>query len=147
MTKPDQTSQPLAEPRSPVSILIADDDESIRKLVGIVLKRSGFAVDSARSGEEAIQKIDASFYDAILLDLNMRPGSGYDVIAHLEAVAPDRLAERVIVLTAVADVELRRLEGKRLFRVVRKPFDLDDLLSIVVDCCSPRGEGAESPVG
>lgn len=144
MTKRDQTSQPLAEPKLPVSILIAEDDESVRKLVGIVLNRGGFAVDTARSGAEAIEKIDASFYDAILLDLNMRPGSGFDVIAHLEASAPGRLAERVIVLTAVADVELRRLEGKRLFSIVRKPFDLDHLLSTIADCCRQRGEGADS---
>ncbi len=58
-------------------ILIVDDDEIIRKLLGRVLERSGFIVDEAASGEEAIQCIEANAPDLILLDVVMAGIDGF----------------------------------------------------------------------
>ena len=122
--------------RRPPCVLIAEDDEAVRTLIVTVLKRAGLEVDLARNGAEAIEKIGASDYGAILLDLNMPMVSGFEVIAHLEQRDPHRLATSVIVVTAVSDQVLRRLEGKPVFRIIRKPFDLAELVSTVAQCCS-----------
>jgi DNA-binding response OmpR family regulator len=134
----DRLREPQRDPRLPLRVLLAEDDEAVRVLIATVLKRAGFAVDLARNGAEAIEKLDASDYDAILLDLNMPMVSGFEVIAHLEQRDPDRLATSVIVLTAVSDAVLRRIEGKRVFRIIRKPFDLSELVSTVIECSCSR---------
>jgi CheY-like chemotaxis protein len=117
-------------------LLIAEDDEGVRMLISTVLKRNGYAVDLAKNGIEAIEKLALSDYRAILLDLNMPMANGFEVISYLELTAPERLSESVIVLTAVSNAELRKLDGKPVFRIMRKPFDLDDLLVTVATCCT-----------
>jgi two-component system, NtrC family, nitrogen regulation response regulator GlnG len=129
----------LLVPSAPCAIvLIVEDDEPVRALLGTVVARAGFTVEVARNGVEAIRKIGACSYDAILLDLNLPLVSGFEVIAELERSAPDLLRERVIVLTAVSNTELRRLDGKHIYRIVQKPFDLDDLVATVTGCCNHR---------
>lgn len=58
-------------------ILIVDDDEIIRKLLRRVLERSGFVVDEAASGEDAIQCIETNAPDLILLDVVMDGIDGF----------------------------------------------------------------------
>jgi CheY-like chemotaxis protein len=118
----------------PPRVLIADDDRAVRALLITVLARRGYVIDAVQNGAEAIQKLAASEYFAILLDLMMPVADGYEVIAYLEKTAPEVLSSRVIVLTAVSNAELRRLDGKSIFRILRKPFDLTDLANAVADC-------------
>ena len=66
------------------------------------------------------------------------PWYGFEVIAHMERTAPERLYESVIVLTALSRTDLGLLEGKPLFRVILKPFHLDDVVSAVEECCRRR---------
>ena len=115
-------------------MLVADDDNTVRTLISTVLTRQGFVVEAVRNGDEAIQKIATLDYQAILLDLMMPLASGYEVITYLERTAPERLRSCVIVVTAVSTADLRRLDGKTFFRVVQKPFDLDDLVATVTEC-------------
>ncbi len=58
-------------------ILVVDDDEIIRKLLRRVLERSGFVVDEAASGEQAIECIEANTPDLILLDVVMDGIDGF----------------------------------------------------------------------
>ncbi len=126
---------PLDEPPR---LLIVDDDHAVRALLVTVLKREGYAIDAVRNGAEAIEKIATSEYAAILLDLMMPVVDGYEIISYLERTAPKTLSACVIVLTAVSNAELRRLEGKPIFRIIRKPFDIDELASAVAECVRGR---------
>ena len=65
---------------------------------------------------------------------------GFEVITHLERVAPHCLKHCVIVLTAASTKDLGKLDGKKVFRVIRKPFDLDDLLEVVTECVDNQDE-------
>src|SRR5258706_5088239 len=135
----DDDLRPLANSRGIPSdgsprVLIADDDKAVQTLIVAVLKRRGYDTETVRNGVEAIEKIASSDYVAILLDLMMPVADGYEVIAYLERMAPKILSENVIVLTAVSNSELRRLDGKPIFRFIRKPFDLYGLASAVSDC-------------
>ena len=126
-------------------MLVVDDDSAVRELIVTVLTRQGFVVDAARNGDEAIQKIATFDYQAILLDLMMPLADGYEVIAFLERTAPERLRECVIVVTAVSTTDLRRLDGKTVFRVIQKPFDLDELVRAIAECV--EGASAASVAG
>jgi len=119
-------------PDSPKRILVVDDDEPIRVLLHRVLRREGFAVETASDGFEAITKLSRGDYDTILLDLRMPRVDGFGVLGFLEENRPD-LAGAVVIMTAnlpgAAGVQA---EG-RVSRVLPKPFDLGEVLATVRD--------------
>jgi DNA-binding response OmpR family regulator len=109
-------------------ILVADDEPNIVAALEFVLRRAGFEVDTARNGEEVLQRIARSPPDLVLLDVMMPVLSGYDVCARLRA-RPEWKGVKVIMLSARGrEAETRRgLEAGADLYVV-KPFSNQDLL-------------------
>ena len=65
-------------------ILIAEDNDSNMKLMFDILVASGFEVDKALDGEEAIEKVSQNDYDLLILDIQMPKKSGYDVLKEIK---------------------------------------------------------------
>ena len=57
-------------------VLVVDDQKPLRTSLAITLRRAGFSVDEAGSGEEAIERIDDTLYDLVITDLRMDPVGG-----------------------------------------------------------------------
>ncbi|HEV7426233.1 MAG TPA: response regulator [Thermoanaerobaculia bacterium] len=115
-------------------ILIIDDDPGIRGLLTVVLRRRGFECDIAVDGDEAQKKLRSRDYDAILLDLMLPRLNGFEVIRFLKAERRAML-QRVIVVTAVAEITLRDFTDQKLiYALLRKPFDLHHLIETVTTC-------------
>jgi len=114
----------VAKPRA----LIVDDDEPIRVMLAAIVRQHGFAVETARDGREAIDKIKSGRFDVILLDLMMPHVNGYDVLQYIRKSQPD-LLRRTIVATAVPERELQRDLTEPVFKVHMKPFDLPQLMA------------------
>ena len=118
----------LANP-SAKTVLIVDDDEGVLNLLEILVKRDGFKVDLATTGDRALTRLERK-PDAMLLDL-MLPGgtTGFDVLKRLreakKAVPP------IIVVTAFAsDPELKKLEHDPNVRaIISKPINQEKLLA------------------
>jgi len=110
------------------SVLIVDDDESIRVMVERVLRREKYDVDSARDGFEAIERIAKNNYSVILLDLMMPGLDGLGVLDYLEEHRPE-LGGSVIIMSAnlPAAADAHRL--RKVARILPKPFDLNDLIA------------------
>ncbi|MFQ5611067.1 MAG: response regulator transcription factor [Anaerolineae bacterium] len=89
---------------SPPQILIIDDEPNIRFTLERALQHEGYHLDSAANGAEALQKLAeaAPSYDLLLLDLNMEPVDGMQVLQVARAHDPDII---VIILTAYASIE------------------------------------------
>ena len=138
-----QTSSGAAATRAsaglPPRVLVVDDDKAIRTLVRTILTRNAYLVQTARNGEEAIDAMAGSKFDVIILDPMMPKVDGFEVIEQMARTAPEQLRRRVIVLTAVASKDLGKMDGIRVFRVIRKPFDLNDLVSAVAECADGDG--------
>ena len=85
-------------------VLIVEDEEHVRRTVGLALRQGGYAVIEAIDGEQAIQTIqeDDQSLDAIVCDLALPKLTGNDVIAFIRARLP---SVPLIVLTAHADAE------------------------------------------
>jgi DNA-binding response OmpR family regulator len=113
-------------------VLVVDDDLGIRRLARIVLTREGCAVDEARNGHEAILAINERRYDAMVLDLMMPVLSGVEVIHHLEEAGIRR--PFVVMMSAASERELSKISSEVVHSVVRKPFDLGDLVRAVNQC-------------
>jgi two-component system response regulator MprA len=115
-------------------VLVVDDDGAIRILLTTILRRNGFDVDIARDGQEALEMVASMHYGVILLDLMMPRLDGLDVLEYLDGNEGDSPKRCVIVLTAAAGKDLSRLDGQRVFRVLRKPFDMSELMTTVREC-------------
>jgi DNA-binding response OmpR family regulator len=117
----------LLKPRA--RVLLLDDDASIQKLISILLRRNGYAVDVVSSGALAIEHIARTSYVAMLLDLMTPTEGGLTVIKHLREKKP-ALLSRVILVTASPDSVLRSIDSD-VKAVVRKPFQAEELLATV----------------
>lgn len=73
----------MATTDSPKKILIADDEKAIAKALALKLTNAGFAADVAVNGIEAIDKIKATKFDLIVLDLIMPEKDGFAVLEYM----------------------------------------------------------------
>jgi len=106
-------------------VLVAEDDDAIRKLICAIVRKQGVDVVSAADGAEAIARAQQEPFDALLLDLMMPNQSGWAVMAQLnEEQSP--LLSRTVVITAASDREIGDLPEQT--RILRKPFDLRELV-------------------
>lgn len=123
--------------RSGRTILIVDDDAPIRVLLRSILKRAGYETREAKNGQEALDLLSAGF-DAMLLDLMMPGVSGFDVLDQLRKTRPE-LLRCVIIITALSDKDLRNVNPGEVYRVLRKPFEVDELIRTVDQCILDQG--------
>jgi DNA-binding response OmpR family regulator len=109
-------------------VVIVDDDESIRELAALYLRKEGFAVTCAGDGESGIEAIERQAPKLVVLDL-MLPGiSGYDVCKKLRATS----SVPIIMLTA-RDDDVDKIVGLELGAddYLTKPFNPRELVARV----------------
>jgi DNA-binding response OmpR family regulator len=106
-------------------ILIIDDEKNIRLVLRRALEKFKYEIDEAENGTIAVEKINAGTYHLILLDLNMQPISGIEVLNNLREKNQDTV---VIILTAHSTIE-SAVEAIRLgaFDYLFKPVSPADL--------------------
>jgi len=104
------------------TVLVADDDADILRVIEINLRLEGFEVVTARDGLDALTKAVTVSPDLVLLDVQMPSLDGYTICARIRADA--RLAAIPVIMVtagyASADVEAARQAGANDFLV--KPF-------------------------
>jgi two-component system response regulator AtoC len=116
-----------------LSVLVIDDDDGIRKLCLLLFVRNGYRVECASNGREGLDRLRADDYDAVILDLMMREVSGFDLLDVIEKENP-KLLRHIVVATGASRRDLEKLEGGRVFAVIRKPFDIHELVQTVREC-------------
>ncbi len=117
--------QPDAQARRP-RILVCDDESGVRRIMHLVLERSGFEVDEARDGREALLHVEEKDYSVVFLDQLMPDMDGLTVLKELALNRPEI---PVVMITAVANHQLAReaiLAGGR--ECVPKPVNNDKLV-------------------
>lgn len=114
-------------------VLVADDDQSIRQLLCTIVRREQLAVDCVADGQEAIDRLREHEYSVILLDLMMPRVDGFAVIEYLRA-HPQTLKPVVLVITAYADQQFKKVDPEVVAGVLRKPFEIAEIGNIVRLC-------------
>ena len=108
------------------TVLVADDDSTIRRNLVRLLQSEGYQTIEAADGDEALAGVQAKNPDAVLLDLKMPGRDGLKVLAELQPLLADL---PVIVVTALggsaAAIEAMR---RGAYDYLSKPFDLDEVL-------------------
>jgi len=115
--------------QNPIRILVVDDESAIRRALRPPLVELGFQVAEASRGEEAIQLLRSSTFDAVLLDVNMPGIGGVETLKRIRAFAP-RLP---ILMLTVRDKEEEKVEALDLGAddYVTKPFSTRELIARV----------------
>src|SRR6185369_7969838 len=111
-------------------VLVADDEESIRMVLGTALAQAGHDVEMVATGGDALAALTKTDFDVAILDIRMPDLSGLDV---LERVRATDKAVIVIVITAQNTMANAIEAMKRgAFNYLTKPFDLDEVRTLVM---------------
>ncbi|MDZ7659070.1 sigma-54 dependent transcriptional regulator [Fodinibius sp.] len=108
------------------SILIADDEDSIRESLTIVLEDEGYNCTAVKDGSEAIDAIDKASYDIIVTDLKMPKANGIEVLEYALKHSSDTLT---IIITAHGTIETAiQALRKGAADYILKPLEFDEVL-------------------
>jgi DNA-binding NtrC family response regulator len=111
------------------SILVVDDERSIGIAIQRLLSRHGYAVDTALSGEEAIEQLGQASYHLVITDLNLKTFTGMDLLRWVKQHTPETA---VVMITAYGSEKVA-VEAMKLGAAdyLPKPFDNDELELVV----------------
>jgi DNA-binding NtrC family response regulator len=112
-----------------INILVVDDEEPFRRLLNKELTRKGYAVQTARDGDEALRVLRDNVFDVILLDVVM---PGMDGLSLMKKLKEDSGSPAIIVLTGKATVETAVDAMKNgAYDYLTKPYKLDELAIVI----------------
>jgi YesN/AraC family two-component response regulator len=113
-----------------IKVLIVDDDQPIAELLKELISTNERSVDVCNDGVDAIESIQKTIYDLIIVDLVMPRVGGLDVLKYAKTVNPDAI---VIILTGYASLETAITAIKEgAYDYIRKPCKLEEI-KLVVD--------------
>ncbi len=114
------------------NILVVDDSESMRELIGSTLEMNGFKIAKGENGKEGVERLkDHQKFDLIITDLNMPVMDGITFLKEIRSRADYRYVP-VLILTTESNVEMRN-EAKASGATgwIVKPFDGDKLINVI----------------
>lgn len=113
------------------SILVVDDDISMREFLEILLTNEGYQVSIAESGEQGCQMLKDHQFDLVITDIRMKDVDGIDVLKKAKEVSPETM---VVMISAFATAETA-VEAMRegAYDYIPKPFKVKEFKKIVKD--------------
>jgi CheY-like chemotaxis protein len=139
--RPEEAAHPRLKG---LRVLVADNDERVRRSAHGLLGRFGCVVETARDGQETLTMARLGTYDVILADIRLPDVSGYEMFRRLRQAQPQA---QVILMTAYGydpshSIVKARQEGLR--SVLYKPFRIDQLLDALENLNEPPPSRMES---
>ncbi|MGD9008997.1 MAG: response regulator [Desulfobacteraceae bacterium] len=117
-------------------ILVVDDDEAVRKLIHLTLRRQGYRCTAAANSQEARQLLDVEPFALLLSDIHMPGESGLDLVAHVKSSYEDMA---VIIVTVIDDIETaQRALSLDIYGYMVKPIDKNQIVIGVTNALRRR---------
>src|SRR5215470_12607965 len=111
------------------TILIVDDEEVMRDVLGSLLEEEGYQIELSKTGEEGIDKFQQRPFDLVLLDVSMPGMGGLRTLEELLKLDPDAV---ITMVTAYATFDTAIAAMQRgAFTVISKPFDNKEIVKLV----------------
>ncbi|MCD6560751.1 MAG: sigma-54-dependent Fis family transcriptional regulator [Deltaproteobacteria bacterium] len=118
------------------SILVVDDEKSMREFLDIMLTQEGHQVTLADSGEHACQLLDENVFDFVITDICMQDIDGIGVLKKAKSLNPDTLVV-LISAFATADTAVDAMK-EGAYDYIPKPFQVDEFKKIVREALKSR---------
>ncbi|HQE91652.1 MAG TPA: response regulator [Anaerolineae bacterium] len=123
-----------------VKVLYVEDEPLQRELVNQLLQLAGIEIQLAESGLEGVEKARQWEPDVILMDIRMPGLNGFDTIEQIRQI-PSVADTPVVVLSAWATAQhTARARALGVEWYITKPFNLDDLVSTIMDAYAARAD-------
>jgi len=123
------------------TVLIADDEPGIRRMINLLLEEEGYEVKAVENGKEAVDVLLRFRPDLVLLDQQMPVMTGVEALEKIKALNPD---QTVIFITAFGSISLAVDAVKKgAYDFIEKPFDNDNLILTVnraIEHCRMKSE-------
>lgn len=117
-------------------ILVVDDEQSLREVLSIMLKRAGYAVTSVSDGEAAIEQLQKEIFDLVITDLRMPKVDGMEVLRAVKSASPETV---VLIITAFATADSAVEAMKQgAYDYLTKPFQVDEVQLIIRNALEKR---------
>lgn len=107
-------------------ILIAEDDRELRQLFQHVLVKNGYTVTGVSNGVEALEAIDAGYYDLIISDIMMPKVDGYELVRAIREAGQNTPVMMITAKDAFDDMRLGFLSGTDDYMV--KPVNVNEMV-------------------
>jgi DNA-binding NtrC family response regulator len=109
--------------------LVVDDDESIRKVLAAVLEEKGYFVDTAETGNEAIQKTKRNFYNLALIDIRLPDMEGTTLLGEMRVTVPAMV--RIIVTGYPSLANAMAAVNRGADAYILKPLVMENVLKTI----------------
>ena len=116
------------------SVLLVDDNQDLLSTLSLILKRSGFNVDTAENGCSAVDKFRMRHFDVALMDIIMPQMNGVEAFKQIKEIDPET---KVILMTAYYEEELINtalIEG--VHSAIYKPIDIAHVMDVIKEVAS-----------
>jgi 3-oxoacyl-[acyl-carrier-protein] synthase II len=134
-------------------ILVIDDDLQVLNSLKKLFNKEGYTVGTASSGAEALEKIDKTDFDLVIIDIRMPDLDGIETVTKIKEIRKRQAKSNipVIFITGYADIDAHKT-AKEFGDLILKPFDIEELLNRVKDYSAKRrvvitGIGVIAPNG
>ncbi len=113
-------------------ILLVDDDELNRRMLGLLLSKKGYRYDFASNGLEAVEAVQSQSYDIVLMDLRMPIMDGYEATGKIRSWETGDQHTPIVALTAMLfDDEKNKCLSAGMDDCISKPFDTEMLFQLI----------------
>ncbi|HWB42345.1 MAG TPA: response regulator [Gemmatimonadales bacterium] len=121
--------------RTAPTILVIDDEPTIRRTVGRLLERAGYRVRTAATGAEALELVRSEHFDAAICDLHLAGISGASLCEQIWLVAPELAGHLIVSSGDLTGEGVDQLVERAGVPPMPKPFTGADLLRAVAAIC------------
>jgi two-component system, cell cycle response regulator DivK len=132
--------------KSAKKILLVEDNNDVRELLALFMKRLGYKVFEAATGSEAIELAATVHPDLIMMDIRMPGMHGDDATACLKANPSTRDIPVLVVTAYGAGIDTRRALAAGAAEILHKPLDLTTLPNVLHRYLSARTKKMRSPL-
>jgi putative nucleotidyltransferase with HDIG domain len=128
-TDAEGVARATSAPRKTARILVVDDENQVRAMIGSTLERNGYEVHLASNGREALEAITLNSFDLVLTDIVMQDVNGIALLERLHSQLPNL---PVVMVTAIHDISVAIDSMRRgAYDYLLKPFEREHLMSTV----------------
>ncbi|MCF8055214.1 MAG: sigma-54 dependent transcriptional regulator [Desulfocapsa sp.] len=124
------------------SILVVDDERSMRDFLKILLVKEGYQVKTAADGNQALESIAEHTFDLVITDIRMDGMGGLELLNNIKEKHPSLAVVMITAFASPDDAVFAMKNGA--FDYISKPFNVDEIKTVIISATSKKEQTAEA---